>query len=47
MGSRADVRNRYSIRGEGVEDCLNSVFCPPCSLTQERREIELEEGTFP
>lgn len=46
MGSRTDIRNRYSIRGQGNEDCLSSVFCPPCALTQERRELELEEGSF-
>lgn len=46
MGSRSDIRNRYDIRGEGIGDCLNSLFCRPCALTQERRELELEEGSF-
>lgn len=46
MGSRLDIRNRYDIRGEGMEDCLASLFCRPCALTQERRELELEEGSF-
>jgi Cys-rich protein (TIGR01571 family) len=46
MGFRADVRNRYEIRGEELEDCLNSMNCYPCVLTQERREIELEEGSL-
>jgi Cys-rich protein (TIGR01571 family) len=46
MGSRSDIRNRYDIRGEGVEDCLSSLLCRPCALTQERRELELEEESF-
>jgi len=46
MGSRLDIRKRYDIRGEAMEDCLSSLFCRPCALTQERREIELEEGSF-
>jgi Cys-rich protein (TIGR01571 family) len=46
MGSRSDIRNRYDIRGESHEDCLNSLCCRPCALTQESREIELEEKSF-
>jgi len=46
MGSRSDIRSRYGIRGEGIGDCLNSLFCRPCALTQERRELELEEGSI-
>lgn len=46
MGSRSDIRSRYDIRGEGFGDCLSSLFCRPCALTQERRELELEERSF-
>jgi len=46
IGGRSDIRTRYNIRGGAVEDCLTSCFCDPCSLTQERREIELEENSF-
>ncbi|KAI9430039.1 PLAC8-domain-containing protein [Lactarius indigo] len=46
IGDRAEVRARYGIRGGTVGDCLTSCFCDPCSLTQERREIELEENSF-
>ena len=46
MGSRADIRNRYDIRGDSVEDCLSSLCCRSCALAQERREIELEEKSF-
>ena len=49
IGTRADIRERYSIRGGAIgdrKDCLVSFFCPSCSLTQERREIELEENSF-
>ncbi|KAH9046617.1 PLAC8-domain-containing protein [Lactarius hengduanensis] len=46
IGGRSDIRARYNIRGGTVGDCLTSCFCDPCSLTQERREIELEENSF-
>ncbi|KAH9052690.1 PLAC8 family-domain-containing protein [Lactarius vividus] len=46
IGTRADIRGRYSIRGDTVGDCLTSWCCHSCSLTQERREIELEENSF-
>ncbi|KAF8467961.1 PLAC8-domain-containing protein [Russula ochroleuca] len=43
---RAEIRGRYRIRGDACRDCLVSCFCRPCALTQERREIELEESSF-
>lgn len=46
MGSRSDIRTRYSIRGDGIGDCCNSLLCRPCALTQERRELELEERSL-
>ncbi|KAI9450097.1 PLAC8 family-domain-containing protein [Lactarius psammicola] len=46
IGTRADIRSRYGIRGGTVGDCLTSWCCHSCSLTQERREIELEENSF-
>ena len=46
MGSRSDVRARYNVRGGAAGDCLASLCCHVCALTQERREIELEESTF-
>jgi len=46
IGSRGDVRDRYGIRGGGCGDCLGTWCCGPCALTQERREIELEEHSF-
>jgi Cys-rich protein (TIGR01571 family) len=44
--TRERVRERYGIRGDSTEDCATSWYCRPCALTQERREIELEEGSF-
>ncbi|KAJ7863121.1 PLAC8-domain-containing protein [Mycena olivaceomarginata] len=46
MGGRAQTRGRYSIQGDGATDCLLSCCCAPCSLTQESREIELEEQSL-
>jgi len=44
--TRKEARERYSIRAGPLDDYLYSLFCGPCSLTQERREIELEEKSF-
>ena len=44
--TREEVRERYGIRGDAIGDCFASWCCRPCTLTQERREIELEENSF-
>ncbi|KAF8467959.1 PLAC8 family-domain-containing protein [Russula ochroleuca] len=44
--TRAEVRERYGIRGDSSEDCIISLCYRPLALTQERREIELEENSF-
>ncbi|KAK4056267.1 hypothetical protein OIO90_002710 [Microbotryomycetes sp. JL221] len=41
--SRFKHRERYSIRGSILEDALWPIFCQPCALVQESREIEAEE----
>lgn len=41
--SRFQTRQRYSIRGNFVEDTLIGTFCTTCSLVQEARELEDEE----
>ena len=41
-----EVRERYGIRGNKCGDCLTVACCCPCAHVQERREIELEEGSF-
>ncbi|KAJ7095871.1 PLAC8-domain-containing protein [Mycena belliarum] len=46
MGGRQLTRSRYSIQGDGATDCLLSCFCAPCALTQESRELELEEQSL-
>jgi len=46
MGTRASIRARYRIRGGGWDDCLTALFCTPCELTQESRELELEEWSL-
>ncbi|KAF8157214.1 PLAC8 family-domain-containing protein [Crassisporium funariophilum] len=46
MSNRKHVRQRYNIKGGGCGDCLTSFFCAPCQLTQDSREIELEEQSF-
>jgi Cys-rich protein (TIGR01571 family) len=44
--NRADIRERYGIRGDIIGDCFTSCFCEPGVLVQERRELELEEGSL-
>ncbi|KAJ6619427.1 PLAC8 family-domain-containing protein [Mycena sp. CBHHK59/15] len=46
MGGRQLIRSRYAVRGDGATDCLLSCCCAPCALTQESREIELEEQSL-
>ncbi|KAH7101721.1 hypothetical protein BKA62DRAFT_703012, partial [Auriculariales sp. MPI-PUGE-AT-0066] len=43
MSNRAATRARYRIAGDGGSDCFSSCCCAPCALTQESRELELEE----
>ncbi|KAJ8508710.1 hypothetical protein ONZ45_g9035 [Pleurotus djamor] len=43
IGTRGNIRDRYRIKGGGCGDCLTACFCTPCELTQESRELELEE----
>jgi Cys-rich protein (TIGR01571 family) len=43
---RAEIRERYSIRGHVTNDLLAALCCNSCALTQERREIEVEEASF-
>jgi len=43
MSNREATRGRYRIDGDSASDCFLSCCCAPCSLTQESRELELEE----
>jgi Cys-rich protein (TIGR01571 family) len=46
LRTREETRERYGIRGNVFGDCFSLWCCRPCALTQERREIELEENSF-
>ncbi|KAF9511974.1 hypothetical protein BS47DRAFT_1298352 [Hydnum rufescens UP504] len=46
MGGRKNIRERYNIQGSEGLDCLIHTCCIPCALTQESREITLEEQSF-
>ncbi|KAH6914515.1 PLAC8-domain-containing protein [Coprinopsis sp. MPI-PUGE-AT-0042] len=46
MGNRQNIRTRYNVQGDSVMDLLTSCCCAPCALTQESREIELEEESL-
>jgi len=43
ISTRKNVRTRYSIGGSGLEDCCMALCCGPCALTQESKEMALEE----
>jgi len=43
VGQRTNVRKRYHIEGDSITDCVAAAFCSPCQLTQQSREIALEE----
>ncbi|TFK71588.1 PLAC8-domain-containing protein [Pluteus cervinus] len=46
IGERGTVRNRYRIKGGAFSDCCTIYWCNPCALTQESRELELEEASL-
>ncbi|KDQ15658.1 hypothetical protein BOTBODRAFT_284093 [Botryobasidium botryosum FD-172 SS1] len=46
MPNRRNIRGRYSIRGSSASDFFLSCCCAPCALTQESRELELEERSL-
>ncbi|KAF8902524.1 PLAC8 family-domain-containing protein [Gymnopilus junonius] len=46
MGTRGNIRGRYNIKGGAVGDCCIALCCTPCELTQESRELALEEESF-
>ncbi|KAF8510657.1 PLAC8 family-domain-containing protein [Hysterangium stoloniferum] len=46
MSNRGNIRRRYRIEGGGCGDCMASWCCTPCELTQESRELELEEQSM-
>jgi len=46
MGVRGSIRSRYHIQGGSCGDCMSALCCTPCELTQESRELELEERSL-
>ncbi|KAF7289431.1 HD domain-containing protein [Mycena chlorophos] len=44
--NRGEIRGRYAIEGGCCGDCLASLCCSACDLTQVSREIQLEEQSF-
>ena len=46
LGPREEIRQRYGIRGNMCKDWFTVCCCGSCALTQERREVEMEEASF-
>ncbi|KAG8916290.1 hypothetical protein FRC02_004071 [Tulasnella sp. 418] len=43
ISDRGVIRKRYSISGNLSTDCVTAWLCHACALTQQARELELEE----
>ncbi|KZV89636.1 PLAC8-domain-containing protein [Exidia glandulosa HHB12029] len=46
ISERTATRSRYSIKGNWCSSCMAVWCCLPCAMTQESREIELEERSL-
>jgi Cys-rich protein (TIGR01571 family) len=46
ISTRKKTRLRYNIAGTDLEDCGTSLCCGPCALTQESKEMGLEETSL-
>ncbi|KAF8891484.1 PLAC8 family-domain-containing protein [Gymnopilus junonius] len=46
MSNRGNIRGRYNVKGGTCGDCCTALWCTPCELTQESRELDLEEASF-
>ncbi|KAH6908821.1 PLAC8 family-domain-containing protein [Coprinopsis sp. MPI-PUGE-AT-0042] len=46
MWNRGEIRQRYNVKGSCFKDFLTACCCAPCGLTQESRELELEEQSL-
>ncbi|KAF2998290.1 hypothetical protein E8E13_007262 [Curvularia kusanoi] len=41
--NRGDIRNKYSLTGNGCKDCLCACCCAPCDLVQQDKEVKHRE----
>ncbi|CAI6334185.1 unnamed protein product [Periconia digitata] len=41
--SRADMRAKYGLEGNGCKDCLCACCCGPCDMVQQSKEAEFRE----
>jgi Cys-rich protein (TIGR01571 family) len=39
MMKRGEIRERYGIKGSGMDDCCASYWCSCCSLIQQEKEV--------
>ena len=46
MSNRSGMRQRYHIDGSCCGDCCTALCCHACELTQEQRELALEEQSI-
>ncbi|KAF1950552.1 PLAC8-domain-containing protein [Byssothecium circinans] len=41
--SRSDIRQKYSLTGNGCKDCMCACCCAPCDVIQQAKEVEYRE----
>jgi len=41
--NRRDIRYRYHLKGDNVDDCWKTLICPWCAIVQEEREVRLRQ----
>jgi Cys-rich protein (TIGR01571 family) len=39
MIKRGEIRERFGIKGDGMNDCCASYWCPCCVLIQQEKEV--------
>lgn len=42
--NRGKIRDRYLINGSFCGDCITNMFCLPCAVCQEYREVNVREA---
>jgi hypothetical protein len=47
MLKRKEIREQYSLKGDELEDCLMSAFCPCCAIVQQEKEVLTRQGKGP
>jgi len=47
MMKRAEIRERFGIKGSGTDDCCVSYWCSCCALIQQDKEVAVRQASGP